>query len=429
MMRLAFLCMMMSVVLAMPGMAAPGRVPVATTSSAIVAVVNDEAITGYDLSARINFVLATTKISSAPESLARLKPQILRALIDERLQLQEARKHAIELTEKEVEQAIAAIENQRGMEPGAIAQMLSSNRIPEDTFTNQVKSQIVWGKLLQRKVRSQIKITDEEVAQMVRRLSTPVVKQELKIALLQLPVDKPSRDKEVRQAAEKIVLEVRGGADFEELARQFAGGSAREVGKLAAFWVQPDDLDPFIAKALVGAKPGYVAAPLRNAIGYTLIKVYDTRDLPGAAPRGTEVVLKEITLALRSSADSKDMESLKSLAEDVAKHPGSCEEKTLGDVGENSAASIRVEKSTQMLADLPAALRVIADGMKVGDVSSPLMSDDGVRLYMLCGKREGVTATVDAGRAKAAVYQQRMELEAQKYMRNLRRDAFIEIRG
>lgn len=423
-----FLCVV-AVVSSVDAAAKAKTASIATTSSAIVSVVNGEVITGYDLAARLEFVLATTKISSAPESIARLKPQILRALIDERLQLQEARNNDIELADKEVEQAVAAIENQRGMRPGAIAQMLALHHIPEETFISQVRSQIVWGKLLQRKVRSQIKITDDEVAQMVRKLSAPVVKQELKIALLQLPVDKPARDQEVRQAAEKMVLEVRGGADFEELARQFAGGSAREGGKLPSFWVRPDDLDPFIAKALTGARAGYVSDPLRNAIGYTLIKVYETRDLPGAQPTGTEISMKEITLTLRSSADSKQMESLKAIAEEVAKHPGSCEEQSVGEIADSAVASIQVEKTTQMLAALPAALRVIADGMKVGEVSSPLASDEGVKLYMLCGKREGVAETVDAERAKAVVYQQRMELEAQKYMRNLRRDAFIEVRN
>lgn len=402
---------------------------IATTSSAIVAVVNDEAITPYDMNARIQFVLATTGISDSPDAIARLKPQILRALVDERLQIQEARKNNIELTDKEVTQAIASIENQRGMAPGAIENMLRTNRIPTETFTNQVRSQIVWGKLLQRKVRSQIKITDEEIAQMTRRLSTPVIKQELKIALLQLPVDKPARDKEVRQAAEKMVLEVRGGASFEELARQFAGGAARDGGKLPTFWVRPDDLEPAIANALKGAKEGSVSDPLKNAMGYTLIKVYETRDLPGQAATGTQVTFKEIILKPRSSASDKEMDTLKEIAEDVARHPGSCDSKTIEQADNVRFASVEVNKITQMQTDLPAALRVIASGMKVGEISSPLASDDGIRLYMLCGKREGVTATVDADRAKAAVYQQRMELEAQKYMRNLRRDAFIEVRG
>lgn len=410
---------------AAPAIAAP---QVATTSAAIVAVVNEEVITPYDMNARIKFVLATARISDSPDSIARLRPQILRALIDERLQLQEARKNNIQLTDKEVEQAIASIESQRGMPPGAIAGMLAANRIPEETFTSQVRAQIVWSKLLQRKVRSQIKMSDEEVAQMRRKLSAPVVKQELKIGILQVPVDKPARDKEVLQAAEKMVLEARGGADFEELARQFAGGSAREAGKLNTFWVQPDDLDPGIAQALKGMKAGTISNPLKSAMGYTIIKVYDTRDLPGQVQTGTEVTFKEILLKPRSSASDKEIDALKDVAEEVLKHPGTCETKTI-EAGNIKQATVSVEKTTQMLADLPAALRVIASGMKVGEVSSPLASDDGIRLYMLCGKREGVTAPVDENRARGALFQQRMELEAQKYMRNLRRDSFIEVRS
>ena len=405
--------------------AAAQAAPVATNASGIVAVVGEEAITSYDVMERLKFVFATTKIGSNPEAVSRLTPQIVRALIDEHLQLQEGRKNDITLFDKELDQAIAAIENQRGIPAGGIRQMMAANRIAEETFTNQVKAQIVWSKLLQKKVRSQVKISDEEVAQMIEKLSRPEIKQEIKIGLWQLSVDKKEREKEVARAAEKFVMEVRNGANFEELARQFAGGSAG----ITTFWVRPEQLDPAIARAIVGAKAGYVSDPLRNQLGFTIIKVYETRDLPGQAPTGTEITFKEITLKLRSSADEKEINALRTIAEEVAKHPGTCAEKNIAGIENAELASISVDKTTQMLSDLPAALRVIADGMKVGDISSPLAGDEGVKLYMLCGKREGVKAVVDKERARGVVYQQRMELEAQKYMRNLRRDAFIEIRN
>lgn len=398
---------------------------VATTSSAIVAVVNDEAITAYDLNARVNFVLSTTHINSTPEAIARLKPQILRAMIDEKLQMQEGRKNKIDLTDKEVEQAIAAIESQRSMPPGAIAAMMASNKIPEETFNQQIKAQLVWSKLLQRKVRAQIKMSDDEVAQMQKKLSTPVMKQEMKIAILQLPVDKPQREGEVQQAAEKIVLEARRGADFEEISRQLAGGAA----KLTSFWVRPEELDPAIAKSLQGAKAGDVVNPLKSNLGYTIIKVYETRDLPGQEASGTEIDFREIHLKLRSSADKGQEGQLAEVAERVAKNPGKCEDKDIPADVDRGVASIEVVTSKQMLAELPAALRVVADGMKEGEVSSPLASEEGIHIYMLCGRKDGVNAPVSEDRARAALYQQRMELEAQKYMRNLRRDAFIDIRG
>ncbi len=397
-------------------------------ASSIVAVVGDEPITAFDLSARLKFVLATTNIESDSESVARLRPQILRVLIDERLQKQEAARNEIEVSDKEIEQAIAAIERQREMPPGTIKNKLLQNRIPENTLTDQIRAQILWSKLVSKKLRSQVRISDEDIAQMKRRLLTPELKQELKIAILQLPLDNPSRDKDVKKAADKLVIEARGGADFEELARQFSGGTAREGGKIATFWVRPEELDPFIAKVLSGAKAGTITEPLKNAAGYTIIKIYETRDIPGQETLGTEISFKEIVLSLRSSAEDKSMEKLKELAKEVVKNPGSCAEKTIGTSNAAELAKLEVNNITSMITDLPAALGVIAGGMNVGDISAPIVTEDKISLYMLCAKREAVKAVVTDERARAAVYQQRMELEAQKYMRNLRRDSFIEIR-
>lgn len=399
-----------------------------SSSASIVAVANDEAITSSDLDARLKFIFATTNLSSSPESVARLRPQIIRALVDEHLQMQEGRKNDIRLTDKEIEQAVSAIEAQRGIQPGGILNMLSKQRIPESTFYQQVKAQIVWGKLLARKVRSQIKIEESEVDQMVKKMSVPKVKQEMLIALLQLPVDSPKRDKEVRAAAEKLVVEVRGGADFEELSRQFAGGAALVDGKLPSFWVRSEQLDPVIAQTLQGAKKGDISAPIRNSLGYTIIKVYDTRDLPSEQPTDTEITFKEITLRLRSSSDEKDMEVLKTIADEIGKHPGACSEESVAGIENAEFAAIDVSRNVAMYSDLTPALRVLADGLRQEEISTPFASDEGVKLYQLCGKREGVVAPVDRERARQAVYANHMELEAQRYMRNLRRDAFIEIR-
>ena len=400
----------------------------ASAASAISAVVNDEVITSYDVDARVKFVIATTKIPSTPESIARLRPQIIRALIDEHLQTQEAKKEGIVVSEKEIEQAIAAIENQRDLEPGGIAAMMSANNIPPDTFTKQLRAQLAWNKLVGRKLRGKVIVGDEEVEQMVKKMERPAVKQEMEIALLQIPVDKASREKEVGKIAEKLVLDVRGGANFEEVSRQFAGGAVRAGGKLPSFWVRPDELDPIISKALNGAKAGSITDPLRNAMGFTIIKVYNTRDIGHQKPTGTEITFKEITLRLRSSANDKEADALKQIADDVAKSPGSCSDKGIANIQNLDQASIDVKKTATMLSDLPPALRVIAEGMKEGDISTPLASDEGIKLFMLCGKREGVVVSIDRDRAKNVVYQSRMELEAQKYMRNLRRDAFVEIR-
>jgi len=148
-----------------------------------------------------------------------------------------------------------------------------------------------------------------------------------------LPVDKASREKEIGQLGAKLVKEVRGGASFEEVYRQFSSAAASAGGKLDPFWIRPEQLDPNVARALEATNAGAITDPVRTHDGVTIIKVYETRNLDG-------------------SKRKKEAEA----PEDTAPKPA-----------------------------------------------------DHDQVYSL-------------------LYQQKMELEAQKYLRNLRRETFIDIR-
>ena len=80
------------------------------------------------------------------------------------------------------------------------------------------------------------------------------------------------------------------------------------------------------------------------------------------------------------------------------------------------------------MSELPPAVKIIAENLKVGDISTPFASDEGIRLYMLCDKKENVVKTPDHEQVFRILMQQKMELAAQKYIRNLRRETFVEIR-
>jgi peptidyl-prolyl cis-trans isomerase SurA len=355
----------------------------------------------------------------------RIRPQVVRSLIDEKLQMQEAAKEKIVIPDKDVTDATAAIEVQRGLAPGTIAQVIASSHVPKETFQNQLRAQLIWTKLLAKKIRPHVHVSDEEVQIAQDKLSIPVDKSELKIAVVTLQVDKPDHENEVRRVSEKLVAEVRGGANFEEVSRQFAGGAS---GKLETFWVLPDQLDPAIAHALLGAKAGTITDPVRSNIGYTIVKVYDTRPLAGEE-HDFDVILKEILLKLKPGSDKKDADVLLQIAEEVAKHPGTCQDKTVADIKDLDAADITVDFRHTLLSELPQGLRAIAENLgKVGDISTPFASNDGIRLYMLCAKKPSSGKPVDRERVYTLLMQQKLELEAQKYMRNLRRDAFVEIR-
>lgn len=392
----------------------------------ISAVVGGEAITSYDLENRIRFIITTTKLSNTPDVIARIRPQVLQSLINEKLQLQDAQARGVSVSEQEIKDAIVTIEKERNMSPGAIFSMLDKSNVPHGTFTDQLTAQLTWNKLMLKYVRPLVKISDEEIELAGKRFVAPVAIKELQIGIFTLPVDKPSRDPEMKRFAEKMVSEIRAGASFEEVTRQFTGGRG---GNPDTFWVRPNQLDPAIGTAIYGAKPGFISAPVRTEAGYNIVKVYAVRAQEKEKTAETEVLLKEILLRLKRDASVKEAGVLLQIGEDVAKNPGSCEEKGMAGIKELDDFDIEVDFRRNVLSELPNALRIIAENLKVGDISTPFASSEGIRLYMLCDKKAIAEKPVDIERVRSVIYQQKMELEAQKYMRNLRRDGFVEIRN
>lgn len=408
---------------------------------AIAAEVGGDAISSYDVANRIKFIIATARLSNTKDVIDKIRPQVIRSLIDERLQLQEAEKNDIKITDEDVAQAIAGIESQRNMPPGTVYHIMDSHNIPHETFTNQIRAQLSWNRLLNRKVRPFVRVSDEEIALASARYKpsakkSAVIKgpQQFKIAAITLPVETKSDAAQMRRLGDKLVKEVRSGASFEEVSRQFSSVAASAGGKVETFWVRLNQLDAGVARALSGAGPGTVTDPVRTNEGYTIIKVYDTRgavtkpEAPEEPPKATEVKIKEILLKLKPDADGKEADVMLQIGEEVAKHPGTCEEEGLAGADNLDDFDIEVNFREQVMTELPPAIKIIAENLKVGDISTPFASYEGIRLYMLCGKKETDAKPINRDEVYQMLMQQKMELEAQKYLRNLRREVFVDVR-
>lgn len=404
-----------------PAAAKTGKNP-PRPDSAIAAIVGEEVISVYDMENRLAFVIATTRLSNTAEVAARLKPQILRALVDEKLELAEAAKNGISVSDAEVAQAIAGIEQERGMKPGAIFEIMQQNRIPKETFTGQIRAQMAWRQLVIKKIRPSVRVSDEEVKLVQASPTAAGPAQELQIAVLTLPVDSPARETEVRRLGEKLSSELRGGASFEEVSRQFSGTRAEK------FWVRPEQLDPAMARVLVAATAGAITVPVRTGDGYTIAKVYEARTHDVGGAKDEEVLLKEILLTLKPDAPRQEADALLDIAESVAKHPGACEDKSVAGIESLGEADIEITMRRELLSALPAGVRAITESLKAGEISTPFASDSGIRLYMLCERKEAAASAAAVDRVRNQLYMQKLDLEAQKYLMKLRRETFIEIR-
>ena len=126
------------------------------------AVVNDLVISSYDLDQRIKLVMVTSG-SQSPEAAKRMRSQVLRQLIDELLQLQEAQKSKVNITSEDLDKSFKRIAQHNNISVDQIYKTLDDNNIARTTLQNQIKADLAWQKLIQQRLAPRVTISDEEI--------------------------------------------------------------------------------------------------------------------------------------------------------------------------------------------------------------------------------------------------------------------------
>ena len=264
-----------------PAAAAPLAPPPARSTEGIAAVVNDDIISMSDLTARLQLSLVSSGLPNTAETRQRLTPQVLRSLVDERLQLQEASRANISVTDKEINDALGKVAEQNHMQRDQLEKMLSSQGVPRSTLESQIRSTIAWGKLVQRRLRPSIEIGQDEIDQVVQRIQANAGKPEYLAAEIFLAVDSPEREDDVRRLADRLYEQIGQGASFPAVARQFSqSAGATNGGDLG--WVQQGQLPEELDTALQQLRPGQATRPIRSVTGYHILMLRDERTVGGA---------------------------------------------------------------------------------------------------------------------------------------------------
>src|SRR5689334_16747258 len=120
----------------------PGPAPAPAPASRIVAIVNGDAITDRDIDARTRLFVLSTGMPGNPEVLSRLRPQMRRQLIDEKLRLQEILRRKIVVPDKDIAEAIAGIERRNNVQPGTLRHRLEAEGVTMSTLVDEIRVQL-----------------------------------------------------------------------------------------------------------------------------------------------------------------------------------------------------------------------------------------------------------------------------------------------
>jgi peptidyl-prolyl cis-trans isomerase SurA len=412
----------------------------------IAAIVNDSVITVTDVRDRAVLYLSGAPQKPTPEQQSKTEQQVLSRLIDEALQLQEAKKLGIAVGDDDVAAGFSDISRQNGLSPEDFKKRLAKAGVNVNSLYNQIKADISWSQVVRRKLRPQVNISEGDIDQTMDQIARNSGKAQYHVAEIFLGVTEPAKEAEIRDGAEDLVKQLKGGAPFSGLAHQFSQApGAANGGDLG--WVQEGQLDPELGQALEKMQPGQVSPPLRSAKGYHILFLVDVRHTANrreTAGGGDWIVsLKQIFIPVakkdsKSAIDAK-FERSKSLKGEIK----SC--KTMSRRMKDFPSPGTSDLGKGLLSNLPEELRPVIERLNIGELSDPLLSPQGIVLVMVCSREEAPAAATgqdgaaaesggaggdDASRDKIAsqIGLKRLEQMAQRYLRDLRATAFIDKR-
>lgn len=395
----------------------------------IVAVVNDHVILASELEEKsLLFRQRMEEEGEQPPPLGALRERMLDQLILERIQIQHARRLGIEIDEQAVNDALRNMASERGTDLAGLREQMEQEDFTFEKLREEARTQLLLSRLRQRVIASQVTVTDEEVDAFLARFDREDerdVTYDLRHLLLRVPEDASEQETDAaRERAERLVGDLRDGADFGELAVQESDGpEALSGGDLG--WREPSELPGLFVEALQSMAPGDISEPLRSANGFHVLKLVERR---GGEPQSiTEHRARHILLRDQGDGDrpQRRLDELRRRIVDGASfeqlaRQQSADENTAADGGELGWFGP---------GEMTPAFQEVVESLEPGQVSEPFRTPHGWHIVELLEERE--RTDVERRRraqARQSLYRQRVEEETRRWLRERREEAYIERR-
>ncbi len=403
--------------------------PASVQAIRIVAVVNGQPITNVDVDNRTRLFALATGFPISPDILDRLKAQITRQLVDERLRMQEIAREHIVITDKELAAAIVGIEQRNGMKPGGLRHQLETDGVSFTTLIDQIRTQLGWTQVLRHKLGPRAIPTDAEVAEQQRLEAQLAGRPEYHVSEIFIPVEERANAADAQRFAETVINELRAGAPFPVVAAQFSQNqSALQGGDLG--WVQPNQLDPQVAQLVTQMPPGAISNPITVPGGVDIVTLYGKREIGNemATVLSVRQVFLPFTGQLNPQAPTPAQIQLLQKAKQISATTKGCPamEALATELKSPRPADpgpVRLESLS------PPAFRDIMAKLPPDTASQPIVAPDGIAVMMICSRDEQNVAQLTAKEIKEQLFSQRVELESRQLQQDLRSQAQIEIRA
>lgn len=388
------------------------------------ALVNGYVITGTDIAQRVALVTNASENEISAEELERLRAQVLRNLIDETIKIQAAEAQEIGAEKAQVEQTYAQLAAQNfGDDPEGMDNYLVSIGSSPRALKRQIQGELAWDNLVRRNVSPFVNVAAEEVTGVLERLEASRGTEEYRLGEIYMSATDENREAVLANMG-RILEQLQQGGSFVAYARQFSEASTAVTGGDTDF-LRIATLPAPMAEAVVGMQPGQLVGPIAIPGGYTIIYLIDKRQVLTADPRDAVLSLKQISIQLAPGATQEQANAQIETFSAAVQSMSGCSN---ADEIANGIGATVVTNPELQVRQLPDQLQGILLDLQVGQATPPFGTpEDGVRVLMLCGRDDPKQAGAPSFQSVMnSMEEERINKRAQRYLRDLRNDAYIQ---
>ncbi len=394
----------------------------------VAVIVNSGVILQSDVDSALKTIKANAKQNKQPlpqETV--LREQVLEKLIIDTLQQQEADRIGVKIDDNRLNEAIKEIAKNNQQTQEQLIASVAQEGLTYPEFREQVRKEMAASDARNALVRRRINILPAEVDTLAELLAQETdATVQYKISHIQLRVDDGQDKSTAETLANKLVNDLRNGADFAQMAYAYSKGpKALQGGDWG--WMRKEEMPTIFADQIKMQNKGSIIGPFRSGVGFHILKIDDVKGLETVAV--TEVNARHIlikpTIILSDEGAQKQLNefvqrikngevTFAELAQQYSQDPGSAAQK--GELGYQTP-DLYVPEFKHQIETLP-----------VGQISEPFKTVHGWHIVEVLDRRE-VDRTDSAQKNKAyrILFNRKFNEEASAWLQELRASAFVEV--
>ncbi len=397
----------------------------------IVAVVEDDVVLASELKSRYDQVrrqMEGQNMRMPPNDV--LISQIMERLILESIQRQEAQRRGINIDDETLTRAVMSFAQSNNFTLEQFQQALAADGVSYREFREEIRTEMMVSRLQRNLINRRISISEQDVQGL---LNSPYYQQlfsdEYRLGHILLTLEERASDEVVAQAeakAAEIIQELRDGADFAQMAIAHSSSSrALEGGDLG--WRKAGELPSLFSEDALNMEVGEVADPIRTPGAIHIIKLLERR---GAGTQ--KVVETNVRHILVQPSEIRSPEETAELIQDIKRQldEGADFAELAKKHSQDPASALNGGALGWSTPDVfVGQFGEVMQTQEIGSISEPFLTQFGWHILQVLDRREQDMS--DEAREQMAIeilHKRRFEEEQQEWLKEIRDEAFVEVR-